>query len=343
MADIVLGLGTSHGPLLNTPPAEWGQRARADRANPALVYRGQDFSYPELLAHRQPGFAEECRQEVWDRRHAACREAIAELGEVAAATDLDALVVVSSDHKETFDDELLPPFAVYYGDTVQHMPFTQEDLDAMPPGLAIAEVANTPDEPTTRTCHADLALHLIRSTGEAGFDPAASQHLPAGKYGDHGIPHGWGFVYQQILGGGPTVPVVPVFVNTFWEPNPPSAARCYDFGLALGQAIASYPEDLRVGVVASGGLSHMVVDEDLDRDFLEAVTKGDRAFMDALPAAVLRSGTSEMRNWIVTAAAMTATSLQARLVDYQPCYRSEAGTGCAMGFMVWEAGMGSSA
>jgi 3-O-methylgallate 3,4-dioxygenase len=83
--------------------------------------------------------------------------------------------------------------------------------------------------------------------------------------------------------------VVPVFVNTFWEPNPPSAARCYDFGVALGTAIESFPEDLRVGVVASGGLSHFVVDEELAGE----------------------------------------------LVDYQPCYRSEAGTGNAMGFVTW--------
>ena len=59
-------------------------------------------------------------------------------------------MVVWSDHKETFDDELLPQFAFYWGDTVGHEPFTQDDLDAMPPGLAIAEVANQPEQSTTR-------------------------------------------------------------------------------------------------------------------------------------------------------------------------------------------------
>jgi 3-O-methylgallate 3,4-dioxygenase len=216
------------------------------------------------------------------------------------------------------------------------VPFTQEHLDAMPPGLAIAEVANVPYRPMVRECHAELALHLIGETSESGFDPAASKHLPAGRYQDHGIPHGWGFVYQQILRGDGSIPFVPVFVNTFWEPNPPTARRCYDFGVALGAAIASYPHDLRVGIAASGGLSHMVIDEDLDRRFLDALCRQDAAALTSIPDDLLVSGTSELRSWVVVAAAMQATGTRARVVDYQPCYRSEAGTGCAMGFVAWD-------
>ncbi|MTV27507.1 hypothetical protein FTX61_19120 [Nitriliruptoraceae bacterium ZYF776] len=336
MAELVLGLGTSHGPLLNTPPDQWGQRARADRANPALAFRGTTYDFDGLLAARSPGFADECRPEVWDARHAACRTAIDQLGARLRAEDLDALVVVSSDHKEVFDEELLPPFAIYHGDQVDHVPFAQHHLDAMPPGLAIAEVANVPEEPTVRPCHAELAHHLLVATSRDGFDPGASQRLPAGRYGDHGIPHGWGFVYQQLLKGDGSVPVVPVFVNTFWEPNPPTARRCFDFGRALGAAVASFPEDLRVGIVASGGLSHMVVDEDLDRRFLAALVADDAEAMTTLEDAMLVSGTSELRNWIVTAGALAGSDLRARVVDYEPCYRSEAGTGCAMGFVIWD-------
>jgi hypothetical protein len=338
MAQISIGIGTSHGPMLNTPPAEWGQRARADKMNKALAYRGTDYTFDELVAARAPGFAHECEMDVWERRHAACRAAIAELGTQVWAANVDVLVVMSSDHKETFDDELLPQFAVYWGDTVQHEPFSQEDLDAMPPGLAIAEVANAPEVSTTRKCNPELALHIIKSTSAAGFDPGASKQLPAGKYGDHGIPHGWGFVYQQILGGSGDIPFVPIFVNTFWEPNPPSASRCYDFGVALGEAIASFPQDLRVGVVASGGLSHFVIDEELDEKFIESLINGDEAHMRSLQDEILVSGTSELRNWVTVAGAVKGANsgLKARVVDYQPCYRSEAGTGNAMGFMVWD-------
>jgi 3-O-methylgallate 3,4-dioxygenase len=335
MARIGLGIGSSHAPQLSTPPEEWGQRARADHRNPALAFRGGDHTFEELTQLRNAAFAGECDLELQRERHARSRAAIDELGRIVRESGVDVLVVVSSDHKETFTDELLPQFAVYWGETVQHEPFTQADLDAMPPGLAIAEVANVPEVSTTRQCHSELALHLIRSVSEAGFDPGASKELPAGKYGDHGIPHGWGFVFQQILGGDSDIPVVPVFVNTFWEPNPPSARRCYEFGVALGEAIAAFPQDISVGVVASGGLSHFVIDEELDRGFLKALVDKDREFMTGLDADLLRSGTSEMRNWIVVGGATAATPLTAQVVDYLPCYRSEAGTGCGMGFVAW--------
>lgn len=340
MASIALGIGTSHAPQLSTPPGEWGQRARADHRNPALAFRGGDYSFEQLSDLRNAAFAGECEVEVQRERHARSRAAIGELGRIVRAADLDALVVVSSDHKETFTDELLPPFAFYWGETVQHEPFTQEALDAMPPGLAIAEVANVPAQSTTRRCHSELALHLIREVSGAGFDPGASRELPAGRYGDHGIPHGWGFVWQQVLGGDTDLAVVPVFVNTFWEPNPPSARRCYDFGVALGAAIASFPADIRVGVVGSGGLSHFVIDEELDRGFLKALVDKDGEYLAGLPSDLLRSGTSELRNWVVVAGATAATPLTAHVVDYLPCYRSEAGTGCGMGFVAWQ-GTGS--
>ncbi len=338
MAEIVLGIATSHGPMLNTPPDQWGQRAKADERNRELIYRGDAYDFETLKALRGGGeaFAAQLTQEVWDARHAACRAAIADLGEVVRAAEVDVLVVVSSDHKEIFGDELLPQFAVYWGDTAEHVPYTQEQLAGMPPGLAVAEVANQPTTPLTRNMNSELALHLIRETSARGFDPAASKELPAGEWGNHSIPHGWGFIYQQVLDGSGDIPFVPVFVNTFWEPNPPSASRSYDFGIALGEAIRSFPQDLRVGVVASGGLTHMVVDEEVDRPFLDALVHRDEAAMRALPSDNLRSGTSELRNWIVTAAALDATDLQARVIDYQPCYRSEAGTGCAMGFVAWD-------
>jgi 3-O-methylgallate 3,4-dioxygenase len=335
MARIAVGIGSSHAPQLSTPPDEWVQRASADRRNPALVFHGEDYTFDELRAARGAAFEAEPDLESSLQRHARCQTAIAQLGETVRAAGVDVLVIVSSDHKETFTDEMLAPFTVYWGDSVQHEPYTQEQLDAMAPGLAIAEVANVPEESTTRRCHGELALHLVRGTQAAGFDPAASERLPAGKYGDHGIPHGWGFIIQQVLDGESEVPFVPVFVNTFWQPNPPTARRCYDFGVALGKAIESFPADVSVGVVASGGLSHFVIDEELDRTVLEALQKGDAEALIAIPEDVLRAGTSEIRNWIVVAGAMAGSGLRAEVVDYLPCYRTDAGTGCGMGFVSW--------
>ena len=337
MARIALGIGSSHAPQLATPPEEWGQRAVADRRNTQLIYKGEQYDFPTLLELRGAVFDHELTDEVKDERYARARAAIAKLGEIIRASGVDVLVIVSSDHKETYDDEVLAPFVIYWGESVAHVPFTQEALDHFPPGLAIAEVSNVPEVATTRQTHADLALHLIAGTQAAGFDPAASQRLPIGKFGDYGIPHGFGYVLQQVLGGEDLPPFVPVFVNTFWHPNPPTAQRSYDFGVALGKAIESYPEDITVGVVASGGLSHFVIDEELDHGFLEALKTKDAATLAGYDDAVLRSGTSELRNWIVTAGALAATDLQAEVVDYVPAYRSEAGTGAGLGFVAWGA------
>jgi hypothetical protein len=130
------------------------------------------------------------------------------------------------------------------------------------------------------------------------------------------------------------VPIVPVLLNTYYPPNQPTPNRCYQLGRALRQAIQAWPEPRRVGVLGSGGLSHFVVDEALDRHVLDILAKRDADAVAALPLEQLDSGNSEIRNWIAAAGALEGLSM--RLVDYVPCYRSEAGTGCGMAFAVWD-------
>jgi AmmeMemoRadiSam system protein B len=132
---------------------------------------------------------------------------------------------------------------------------------------------------------------------------------------------------------GKAIPTVPVMLNTYYAPNQPTPKRCYALGRALYQAITTWPEDSRVAVVASGGLSHFVIDEELDELVIKAMQTHDAAALASLPRERLNSGNSEIRNWIATAGAVA--HLQMRLIDYVPCYRSPAGTGCAMGFAQW--------
>jgi 3-O-methylgallate 3,4-dioxygenase len=58
----------------------------------------------------------------------------------------------------------------------------------------------------------------------------------------------------------------------------------------------------------------------------------------AIPACNFLSGTSELKNWIPLASAMTHCGLEMTLIDYVACYRSAAGTGCGMGFSAWQGG-----
>src|SRR5207237_319000 len=83
MAETVLGIGTLHGPLLTTRPEEWGQRAEADRRNPALFYRGKPYTFPALVeARKAAGFEREITPERMAKRHAACQRAIDALADV---------------------------------------------------------------------------------------------------------------------------------------------------------------------------------------------------------------------------------------------------------------------
>jgi len=127
---------------------------------------------------------------------------------------------------------------------------------------------------------------------------------------------------------------VPVFINTYIPPNVPSAERCYRLGQVLARAVGSWPEDIRVGIIASGGLSHFVIDEELDRRVLDAVVAGDAEPLTTIPRAFMRSGTSEILNWVTAAGALEG--LRATVVDYVPGYRSPAGTGTGMAFAYWE-------
>ena len=129
------------------------------------------------------------------------------------------------------------------------------------------------------------------------------------------------------------IPIVPVLQNTYYPPNQPTVKRCHAFGKSLAAAIGEWNSDARVAVVASGDLSHFVVDEEFDQRCLKGMLDNDLDILYSLPKEKLNSGTSEVKNWITVSAAVD--HLKMKLVDYVPGYRTLAGTGCAMGFAQW--------
>ena len=166
-----------------------------------------------------------------------------------------------------------------------------------------------------------------------------SGSMPDGEFGSNGIPHAFGFFYRRILKDmerAPGMTTLPIFINTFFPPNQPTVGRVLSFGRAVGRAIGSYDEDLKVGIAASGGFSHFVIDEDLDRRLIKAITERDEEAIRAEPESSFQSGTSEIKNWIAAMGATEGTGLEFDLIDYLPCYRSTAGTGNAMAFGLWK-------
>ena len=71
MADIVLGIGSSHGPLLSTPPEQWDLRAKADRANKSHWYRGDTYDFESLLSAREAALLAVSLPNPFERRAGA--------------------------------------------------------------------------------------------------------------------------------------------------------------------------------------------------------------------------------------------------------------------------------
>jgi 3-O-methylgallate 3,4-dioxygenase len=63
---------------------------------------------------------------------------------------------------------------------------------------------------------------------------------------------------------------------------------------------------------------------------------GDGDALSREPESLFQSGSSESKCWIMAAGALSDADLKMDLLDYVPCYRSEAGTGNAMGFATWQ-------
>jgi len=320
MAEIILGIGSSHSPMLSTPHEAFAGHAERDRA------RVPEFD--ALAREKASWIAGELAPDVTGARHAATQAALARLGHALAEAAPETLVVIGDDQAEWFSADGQPAVCIYWGDQVENLP---PPVERMAPSLRRAYWGYYGDG-TNRAFPVDAALgrHLVLAlTRDHEFDVAhlrvQPRHAPLG--------HAWSFVHQRLMGER-IVPIVPVLLNTYFPPNQPTPRRCYQLGRAIRQVIEGWGERRRVGILASGGLSHFVVDEALDRHVLEILAKKDAEGIAALPLPQLDSGSSEIRNWIAAAGALEG--LEMRLVDYVPSYRSEAGTGVGMAFAVWE-------
>ena len=143
------------------------------------------------------------------------------------AAKADAIVVIANDHFNTFFLNNFPTFAV-----------------------GVAEASSGPNDSTRMphydfAVHAELAAHVVKAGIDEGFDFAVTQEF--------GIDHSM-MVPLHYLTDGVNTPVVPIWVNAFVRPLP-SARRCYALGHMLKAAIKSWPQNLRVAVLASGHFS----------------------------------------------------------------------------------------
>jgi OH-DDVA oxygenase len=337
MAEIVFGFGTSHGPLLATPAHEWDLRANVDRKNNTLAYRDGTFNFEQLYQLRKNDhFEKQNAIDVRTERHDRCQKQLDVIGERLKAVNPDALVIVGDDHHEWFLNDIQPAFSVFHGKQVFNRALTkQEEETKIANGGGYAMKIYYPQKDETYPCPTDLATHMVNHTVQNDFDVTALGEQPADNGVLRQLGHSYGFIYRRILQSKP-VPLIPILVNTYYPPNQPTPKRCLEFGRALARAIKSYKGAERVAVVASGGVSHFVVDEEFDRRLLDAMMTRNYKVLTEEPDIHFRSGTSETKNWLVVAGMLAETGLKMDLLDYVPCYRSEAGTGSGMAFATWQ-------
>ncbi len=200
----------------------------------------------------------------------------------------DLLVIFYNDHMNRFFFDALPTFALGAGDL-----HPQAD-----------EGWGKRDLPDLRG-HPEFAWHLARSLMADEFDPTICQEMAL----DHGI-----FSVLPVLGAtAMATPVVPIAVNVIQHPLP-TARRLYRLGAAVRRAVESFPPDLRVIVLGTGGLSHQLhgerfgfVNESWDNEFMDLLeTQPETLTALGHQDWMLRGGTEgvEMIIWLAMRSAL---------------------------------------
>lgn len=249
----------------------------------------------------------------WDRFPSALRERLAAsfalVAERIVAARPDIIIEVAPDHWTNFFIDNLPSVCIGVG--ASHEGPREPFMTAFP----------------HRTLRGDAAFgaHVVATALAHDFEPSVSHRLCL----DHGfcLP-----LWKMNL--DPLPAIVPLIINDL-EPPMPSISRCAAWGRLLADAIASYPGDARIAILASGGLSHSIgeptmgdIDEPFDRACIAAFERDDTdrliRFLDAeLPRA--GNGAHEVRNWVVAHAAAGGHGFS--LLDYYAV--PEVYVGCA--------------
>jgi Catalytic LigB subunit of aromatic ring-opening dioxygenase len=205
----------------------------------------------------------------------------------------DVLVFCFNDHATTFFFDHYPTFALGVSD---HYAIADEGLGVRPiPPLK---------------GHAPLARHIAHSLVADEFDLTIFQDLPL----DHGL-------HSPLTMMWPSKPdwpgrVIPLVVNVLQHPLP-TPRRCFKLGQYLRKAILAYPEDVKVAIVGTGGLSHQMIgeragfnNETWDREFLDLIERDPEKLAAMTIEDFMRLGGNEGAEvimWLIMRGALTST------------------------------------
>jgi protocatechuate 4,5-dioxygenase beta chain len=177
----------------------------------------------------------------------------------------DVAIVIYNDHANGIDLDIVPTFGI---GTAERYEVADEGFGRRP----VPDVVGDPE----------LSLHLLEHLVDDGFDLTVFQELDV----DHGLTVPLS-VWTPDPGEAWPCPVIPLLVNVIQYPQP-TAARCYALGQAIGRALASYDQEVTVGILGTGGMSHQLagaragfINPEFDAMWLEAIEK-DPAKLAAL-------------------------------------------------------------
>ena len=350
MAKVVAGFGSGHTPLMSVPGELWAEYAKRDPRNQELILppSGKRVTYDELLAAADPSIASLINEETFVGRAANIRAGLDELNQRFGEANPDVVVMFGDDQGEFFYYDNYPTINVYWGDTIAIVPARLSPETPEPTRISMTAQFGTVER--DYPVDAGLGLHIIESLMDQEFDVAHSRYLkeeyggsigPATWYLDHqsvrpmrkfGLPHAFSFPVNRWF-ASKTPAIVPITINTCYPPNWISPKRSYKLGQAVRRAVDAWDSDKTVAFACSGGLSHFVVDEDLDRRALQGLAEADGELLSTLPRERLQSATTETLNWVATAGAMGKTKME--VLTYEPGYRTPAGTGCGCAVGMW--------
>ncbi len=204
---------------------------------------------------------------------------------------VDVVILVYNDHATAFSLEIIPTFAL---GCAAEFPPADEGWGPRPVPMVKG--------------HPELAAHLAQSLILDEFDMTIVNKMDV----DHGLTVPLSLVYGQPAEW--PCRVIPLAVNVIQYP-PPTARRCYQLGKAIGRAVASYPEPLRVMVWGTGGMSHQLqgpraglINKAFDARFFDLLVSDPQALTNITPLEFLRESGSEgieLVMWLIMRGALS--------------------------------------
>jgi gallate dioxygenase len=218
--------------------------------------------------------------------------------------NIDVIFMVYNDHITSFFFDHYSAFALGIDDR-----------------YVAADEGGGPRDVTPAIGHLGLAHHIAAAMVADEFDLSVFQGKPV----DHGL-----LSPLSMLGdaAGPWPGrIVPLQVGVLQLPVP-SARRMWKLGQTLRRAIESYPEDLNVAVMATGGLSHQVhgeragfLNEAWDAEFLELLEKAPEELVKLRIADFAARGGmegAEVIMWLIMRGALSETVRLVHKQTYAP-------------------------